>query len=312
MRAGACAPDGYSELIEQAERTPGDAAMQEIRSILVYLEAIAEDDLALHRAQLIASKTGARLQLLICDQQADHSHAMAELVRCMRDAGYTAEGEQAWQDSVEKTILFELALYGCELLIKQHVPDSGVAKALLTPLDWKLLRHCPCAVLMVKTRRRWAQGAVLAAVDVANPDGEHRSLHYSIVAHAHDIAALAKGQLHVVSAYPSPIMATAEPVLHTEGGIDERYRQQCQAFRATYGIDQFDLHITEGPPDESITQTARELDAVVTVIGTVARSGLSGALIGNTAETVLDALESDVLVLKPQDIIDQLQALAAG
>ena len=33
----------------------------------------------------------------------------------------------------------------------------------------------------------------------------------------------------------------------------------------------------------------------------MARTGLSGALIGNTAEVVLDALESDVLVLKPQD-----------
>lgn len=286
--------------------------MQEIRSILVYLEAIAADDLALHRAQLIASKTGARLQLLICDQQADHSHAMSELVRSMRDAGYVVEGEQAWQDSVEKTILFELGLYGCELLIKQHVPDSGVAKALLTPLDWKLLRHCPCAVLMVKTSRRWAEGAVLAAVDVGNPDGEHRSLHHSIVAHAHDIAALAKGRLHVISAYPSPIMATAEPALQTEGGIDERYRQQCQAFRTTYGIDRFDLHIAEGPADESIILTAHQLDAVVTVIGTVARSGLSGALIGNTAEAVLDSLESDVLVLKPQDIIDQLQTQPAG
>jgi len=34
-------------------------------------------------------------------------------------------------------------------------------------------------------------------------------------------------------------------------------------------------------------------------------------LIGNTAEVVLDALESDVLVLKPDDIIDRLEDLVA-
>ena len=44
------------------------------------------------------------------------------------------------------------------------------------------------------------------------------------------------------------------------------------------------------------------------MIGSVARTGLSGALIGNTAEVVLDTLESDVLVLKPDDICDHLEA----
>ena len=43
----------------------------------------------------------------------------------------------------------------------------------------------------------------------------------------------------------------------------------------------------------------------------LARTGLSGALIGNTAEVVLDALESDVLVLKPDEIIAHLEELVA-
>ena len=42
----------------------------------------------------------------------------------------------------------------------------------------------------------------------------------------------------------------------------------------------------------------------------MARSGLSGALIGNTAEVVLDSVESDVLVLKPQEIEDHLEEIA--
>lgn len=44
----------------------------------------------------------------------------------------------------------------------------------------------------------------------------------------------------------------------------------------------------------------------MTVIGTVARTGISGALIGNTAEVVLDQLSGDVLVLKPEDMVDHL------
>ena len=59
-----------------------------------------------------------------------------------------------------------------------------------------------------------------------------------------------------------------------------------------------------------IPYTEKQYNAVVTVIGTVARTGFSGTLIGNTAEVVLDALESDVLVLKTDEIIDHLVELA--
>lgn len=58
-----------------------------------------------------------------------------------------------------------------------------------------------------------------------------------------------------------------------------------------------------------IPKVAHQLNAAVTVIGTVARTGLAGALMGNTAEVVLDSLESDVLVLKPEDIIQHLETL---
>lgn len=54
-----------------------------------------------------------------------------------------------------------------------------------------------------------------------------------------------------------------------------------------------------------------QAQAAVTVIGTVARTGLSGALIGNTAEVVLDTVESDVLVLKPEAILAHLEELVA-
>jgi nucleotide-binding universal stress UspA family protein len=75
-------------------------------------------------------------------------------------------------------------------------------------------------------------------------------------------------------------------------------------------VDDEHLHIEEGPADVLIPFMAHKLQAAVTVIGTVARTGLSGALIGNTAEVVLDALESDVLVLKPQEVEDHLVELA--
>ncbi|MCY1433685.1 Universal stress protein family protein [compost metagenome] len=262
--------------------------------------------LALNRAKLIAGVTGARLHLLMCDQKQDHSAQLQLLTNEMLDNGYKATTEQSWHNSLLETIVTVQQAEGCELVIKQHRPDNPLKKALLTPDDWKLLRKCPCAVLMVKTDKPWAGGVILAAVDVGNADGEHRHLHASIIDHGYDIASLAKAELHVISAHPSPMLSAADPVYQLKETIEAKYREQCQAFQAEFDVDDAHLHIAEGPADVLIPYTAQKLGAAVTVIGTVARTGISGALIGNTAEVVLDSLESDVLVLKTQEIIDHL------
>jgi nucleotide-binding universal stress UspA family protein len=114
----------------------------------------------------------------------------------------------------------------------------------------------------------------------------------------------------VISAHPSPMLSAADPVYQLKETIEARYREQCQAFQSEFDVDDAHLHIAEGPADVLIPFTAHKLGAAVTVIGTVARRGISGALIGNTAEVVLDSLESDVLVLKTQEIIDHLVELA--
>ena len=228
----------------------------------------------------------------------------------MQEDGYSVSTEQAWNDSLHETLIDVQQAEGCGLVIKQHFPDSPLKKALLTPADWKLLRYCPTSVLLVKTATPWMGGVILAAIDVGNTDGEHRSLHNSIIDHGFDIASLAKAQLHVISAHPSPMLSAADPTFQLRETIEARYREQCKAFQAEFDVDDSHLHIEEGPADVLIPFAAHKWQAAVTIIGTVARTGISGALIGNTAEVILDAVESDVLVLKPQTLMDHLQELA--
>ena len=285
--------------------------MQAIRSILVVIEPSPDESLALRRAKLIAGVTQAHLHLLVCDKKHDHSEHLRELKQTAQEEGYSVTTEQAWNESLHETIVDVQQAEGCGLVIKQHYPDSPLKKALLTPADWKLLRYCPTPVLLVKTAKPWTGGVILAAIDVGNTDGEHRTLHACIVDHGYDIASLAKAKLHVISAHPSPMLSATDPTLQLSETIQARYREQCKAFQAEFDIDDDHLHIEEGPADVLIPFMVHKLQAVVTVIGTVARSGLSGALIGNTAEVVLDAVESDVLVLKPDTIMDHLEEIVA-
>jgi len=284
--------------------------MQAIRSILVVIEPGHPESLALKRAKLIAGVTQAHLHLLVCDRKHDHAAMLGTLKATLLEDGYSATTEQAWNESPHETIVDVQQAEGCGLVVKQHFPDSPLKKALLTPEDWKLLRSCPSPVLLVKTDGSWKDRVILAAVDVGNADLEHRHLHNTIIDHGYDIAGLAKAHLHVISAHPSPMLSSADPTFQLSETIQARYREQCKSFQAEFDIDDEHLHIEEGPADVLIPFMAHKLQAAVTVIGTVARTGLSGALIGNTAEVVLDKLESDVLVLKPAEVADHLEEMA--
>jgi universal stress protein E len=62
-------------------------------------------------------------------------------------------------------------------------------------------------------------------------------------------------------------------------------------------------HVDMGLPEDVIPKYAEQLDAELVVLGTVGRNGISAALIGNTAEHVIDKLNCDVLAIKPEGFI---------
>jgi len=57
--------------------------------------------------------------------------------------------------------------------------------------------------------------------------------------------------------------------------------------------------VKEGLPEDVIPELAEQLDAELVVLGTVGRTGFSAALIGNTAEHVIDSVNCDLLAVKP-------------
>ena len=69
-------------------------------------------------------------------------------------------------------------------------------------------------------------------------------------------------------------------------------------------------HLPKGPAGEVIPALARELKTDIVVMGTVARTGIPGMIIGNTAESVLSQLDCSVLAVKPPDFISPVTVAA--
>jgi nucleotide-binding universal stress UspA family protein len=58
-------------------------------------------------------------------------------------------------------------------------------------------------------------------------------------------------------------------------------------------------HLIKGWPRKEIPALAERLDVDLVVMGTVARTGVPGLLMGNTAETILNQIDCSVLAIKP-------------
>jgi len=62
-------------------------------------------------------------------------------------------------------------------------------------------------------------------------------------------------------------------------------------------------HMVAGDPRVVLPRMASQLNIGLIVMGTVARTGLSGLIMGNTAEDILRSVECSVLAVKPEGFV---------
>lgn len=112
--------------------------------------------------------------------------------------------------------------------------------------------------------------------------------------------------VHLVGAYPvTPINIAIElpefdPSVYNDA-IRGQHLLAMKALRQKFSIDEKVTHVEKGLPEEVIPDLAEHLQAGIVVLGTVGRTGLSAAFLGNTAEQVIDHLRCDLLVIKPDE-----------
>ncbi|MDO6564900.1 universal stress protein [Amphritea sp. 1_MG-2023] len=180
------------------------------------------------------------------------------------------------------------------LLIKSCDPRT---LGFMTSIDGHILRDLPCPVLLIKEQRLWQGGVVMAAVNALTDDPQQIQLNDDLMRVAAQIAVVTESALTAAVAYPSAMMG-ADPVLQSEHLIQAKAEQALAAQLRRLALTVQAMAVGEGPAEHWLPLAAQQLQARLTVIGTRARGGLKGALIGNTAERILTRLEGDILVLR--------------
>jgi nucleotide-binding universal stress UspA family protein len=227
--------------------------------------------------------------------------AIEHLVADARSQGAKAEGK-VLEGRTSAEIIAEVERSRHDLVMKDARGLASRRLGFLGTTATRLMRFCPCTVWAFRPPPPGARRAV-AAVDAAAADERHAQLNHEIIEVA---MALEPTPPHIVYAwrlYGENLIQDYMKRDEFESLVKDG-EQQAQArmreLLTSFGISDSapEVHFLRGFEDEEIIRFVNEQRFAELVIGTVGRSGLSGMLIGNTAEVLLDRVESSVIAVK--------------
>ncbi|MCW8971694.1 MAG: universal stress protein [Gammaproteobacteria bacterium] len=188
--------------------------------------------------------------------------------------------------------------------------------------DMHLLRKCPCPVWLMKPGEKSNYQRILAAVDFdpEMPSAPEQGPNSEILELAASLAVSDFAELHLVHAWDTPAEMLLrswsdnpeEAVLHYVETERLRHKRGMDAIKSMLqerlGKEAYEYispryHLTQGVAKQVIPQTAERVGADLVVMGTLARTGVRGLFIGNTAETILEQLRCSVLAFKPPGFV---------
>ncbi len=212
-----------------------------------------------------------------------------------------------------------------DLLIKPAENPSFIER-LFGSNDMQLLRNCPCPVWLTRADEKPKYQNILAAVDFDPdmPDATEQDLNHQILGLAGSITLSDFAALHVVHVWDAPgesmirlwandpKSASNDYVEGVRSSHEAVYQSLRQQLTRRVGVDANnyiapEFHMRRGVAATVIPETAREFWADLIVMGTVARTGIAGLLIGNTAEAVLEQLQCSVLAVKPSGFVSPVK-----
>ncbi len=200
-----------------------------------------------------------------------------------------AQGRLAVETEVEisadwrAAIVAAVGRQNCVLAIRGMSQHTRLMRLFKDRSDWKLLRDSSCPVYLVKASPNRPVRKVLAAIKHRTEKQVYTEANDMILETARGIASGLGAELHVVTAYKDI----------SNYPDRQKFADRCKLPRNR-------VQAVMGSPNDAIATAAREIDADLIVIARVGKAG-GKRDIGHTAETIIDALNANLLVLPMKD-----------
>jgi nucleotide-binding universal stress UspA family protein len=312
------------------------ADMMSVHSIVVDVDAAAPEHPALQHAVALAARCQASVKIVdvlpyvpesargfvtpvLEAELVEHRRAcLARIAEPTRDVPVTTE---LLRGRAATALIQEVLRSGHDLVVRSHGRDLSDTARPFGAVDMELLRQCPCPVWLVNRRAPLHVPLRVVAAIHANPDEPTEQalnatiLDWALILNGDDAAGLT-----VLQAW-TPYGAS---LLRSRMSSDE-FAEFVESARATehnallafleqYGrpLTGMAVELVRGEPDDAVADFVESHGIDVVVMGTVARTGLAGVVMGNTAERVLRRLRGSVLAVKPPGLEARIASSGRG
>ncbi|WP_394126317.1 universal stress protein [Vibrio hepatarius] len=204
-----------------------------------------------------------------------------------------------------------------DLVFKDAEQSKTNAKG-LRALDMSLLRKCPCPVWLNRPSEKPSiKQRVAVAVNPNATTDEERALSIDLLQLSRSIADDCDSQLHIISCWEYVLESYLKDNVWFKASDEEleshitqakkQHKEALQALIDASGISgDITLHRLHGTPDDEIPTCVDKIKVDVLVMGTLARTGIQGVMIGNTAENIVQNVSCSLVALKSKQFRSQI------
>jgi universal stress protein E len=171
-----------------------------------------------------------------------------------------------------------------------------------TSTDWHLLRECATPIMLVAEKKWSRTKPVLVALDLSTRNKVKQRLNHALIDAGKLLAGALDAELRIIAAIEVPVLLSELDLVDPLAYVREQkaaMRPHLLDLAQAHGLSEKAFRFKRGPVAKVITSDAAKLRAQIVVLGTIGRRGVRARLIGNTAESVLRHLKTDVLAVKP-------------
>lgn len=304
-----------------------------IQHMLVIIDPTSEGNQpCLRRAEEIAGHfPRARITLFMCDYNAaldggllfdtrglekarasliDHRRQQLDkLALPLREKGIQVDVEAVWGKRLDRHLLRAVAEHKPDLVLKTTHHHNLIKRLLLSNTDWQLIRFCEAPLWLVKRADQPLKN-LCASIDPLHEADKPASLDLKLISTTQGLASQLGASMQLVHCYnplPRTLVFDASVIADYDGYAGDVRQRHAQAFEQmadALRIAPTARHLLQGYPEEVIPPFIEDQQVNLLVMGAVSRSRLDSALLGHTAERLLDECGSDILVIKPDGFTD--------
>lgn len=299
-----------------------------LQQLLVVIDPTSKDSQpSLERARWIANRSKSAIELLLCEYNSaleggyffdgaaqnkardalleNRREWLEQLAQPLRDEGLQVSVEVRWGKPLHSMILQRIDELKPDLVLRNGTSHNLLQRLFFNNTSWQLIRQCSVPLWLVRDGE-WAGKRICAALDPVHSSDNSAALDHSLIQATTYLAqtlGFEADYLHSYAPLPRTMVFDAELVAAYDKYVARSAKQHLDAFEklmVNYPVEKANRHLLEGFPEDSIPEFIKSRGIDVLVMGAVSRSNLENALIGNTAERVLEAVQTDLLVIKPQ------------